>query len=202
MKIAFLAFFCTCAVSVALACDDPSDVSEAYYSAVIAGDYSTSAQMFHPEGISEQRSRLDFLFETDDENLIKFWDVFGEGTAPSAIKSMTDQEFFEVLHSVTTEQATAGELMQLHKYEVVGTVMEDENTAHVLVRLYTTLTLEGKANSYARNRADVYFDVQSMRCLGESWMIEKDDGVEGLVFALEVASDLTKDREEADSSSP
>ncbi len=198
MKNALLAFVCTWAVSAAFACDDPSDVSEAYYSAVIAGDYSTSARMFHPDGISELRSRLDFLYETDDENLNNFWSVFGDGAEPSTVRSMTDLEFFEVLHSLTTEQATAGELMRLHKYEVVGTVMEDDNTAHVLVRLYTELTLEGKANFYARNKAEVYFDVQSMQCLDDRWMIEKDDVVEGLVFALELQNDLTKDREQAE----
>ncbi len=201
MKSTRLSLFFLFPAGLALACGDPAEVSEAYYSAVIAGDYSTTATMFHPEGISAQRSRLDFLYDTEDEGLSNFWNIFGEDVGPDEVRAMTDLEFFEVLHSITTEKATASELMRLDRYEVVGTVMEDEKTAHVLVRNYSSLTLAGKSNFYAKNKPEVYFDVQSMRCVDGHWKIEKDDGVEGLVFALETARDLAIDRQAADQTS-
>jgi len=190
----FFAMVFVWASGYAFACGNPDEVSEAYFSAVINGDFATSASMFHPDGVSSLRSRLDFMYESDDENLNNFWQIFGEDADPASVKAMTDQEFFEILHTVVTEKSTAGELMRLDAFEVVGTVMEDDATAHVLVRVHTTLTMEGKENVYLKNKADVYFDVQSMRCLNGVWMIEKDDGVDGLVLALEAQRDFSEQR--------
>ena len=193
-KQVFLATLFIWASGCSFACGNPGEVSEAYYSAITNGDFATSAKMFHPDGVSSLRSRLDFMYESDDESVNNFWPMFGEDADPATVKAMTDQEFFEVLHVLVTEKSTAGELMRLDAYEVVGTVMEDDETAHVLVRVHTTLTMEGKENFYAKNKADVYFDVQSMRCRNGEWMIEKDDGVDGLVFALEAHRDLLEQR--------
>ena len=197
-KDVLVALALVCISGHAFACGDPSEVSELYYSAIIEGDFTTSAKMFHPEGISKLRSRLDFVYDSDDEKLENFWPLFGEDADSATVESMSDQEFFEVLHALMAKQSTVGDFMHIRAYEVLGTVMEGDKTAHVLVRVHTTLTKEGKASPFLKNKADVYFDVQSMRCSNGKWLIEKDDGVDGLVLALEGQRDFDAQRDASD----
>ena len=179
-RTALIVFFSLSLASCANANDDPSETVRNYYQVVASGDYAAAAKMFHPDGIAELRSRLDFLYDSDDGYLNGFWHIFGEDVEPAAVKAMTDQAFFEVLYIVVIEQAISLDRLDPHKYEVLGAVMEGDQTAHVLVRGHASVD----------DKSYDYLFVQTLHRIGERWALGRDVGVEGLVVSLETKGEL------------
>jgi len=181
-RAALIVFFSIALANCANATSDPSDTVRNYNQAVASGNYVAASRMFHPDGMAEQRSRLEFLFESGDENLVLFRVIFGEDAEPETVKAMTDQEFFEFLYVLLMEQATSKDWLDLHEYKVLGAVMEGEHTAHVLV----------KGGASTRGKSYDYVFVHTLHRVGERWVIERDTGVEAFVNTINARGELAK----------
>lgn len=173
-------FFCLLIIiggsSLSLASDaEPSATAVAFYDFLKSSNYVEAAALFDPEELSEFRDVLRVVYEdtneTDRRQLQRF---FGADVTVERLNAMSDAEFFSTFLRLIFQQLQASGSFSLDGVEVLGSVREGDDRAHVVIRQKIGL---------GENTVDM-MDVVSVRLIEKDWKLMMKADMKGVAAAV------------------
>ncbi len=145
----------------------PLVTTEKFYDHLRNTDYVAAADMFDPAEVAEFRDLLRVVFDNPSETDIQQMQaMFGPDFTIEKIRAMSDAEFFSTFLRMIFQQLLATGAMSLDGVEILGSVADGDDQAHVVIR---------QTIGFGDNPVEM-MDVVSLRRSGDEWkLIMKGD---------------------------
>lgn len=154
---------------------DPSATVEAYYELLRSSDYVGVASMFDPTELSEFRGVLRVLEENPSESDQEFMKtVFGPDITAEKLKAMSDSEYFSTFLNLIFQQLQAANGFSFDGVEIIGSVNEGDEKAHVVIRQTVGL---------GENPVEL-LDVVPLTLVDGDWKLAMKGDIKGIAAAL------------------
>ena len=154
---------------------EPSATAIAFYDFLRSSDYVGAASTFDPKELGEFRDLLRIIYENPNEtDLQQIEALFGPDITVERLNAMSDSEFFSTFLKLIFQQLQASGSFSFDGVEVIGSVREGDEKAHVVIR--QTLGL-------GENSVEM-MDVVSMRLIEDNWKLMMKGDMKGLAAAV------------------
>ncbi|MDJ0758429.1 MAG: hypothetical protein QNJ19_03480 [Woeseiaceae bacterium] len=154
---------------------EPSATAVMFYEIVRSGDYVRAASMFDPKELGEFRDLLRIVYENpnvSDPQQIEA--LFGPDITVEKLNAMSDSEFFSTFLQLIFQQLQASGSFSFDGIEVIGSVPEGDEKAHVVIR---------QRLGWGENSVEM-MDVISMRLIEGKWKLMMKGDMKGLAAAI------------------
>jgi hypothetical protein len=154
-----LAFLLTLFATALRAQQTPEAAAEQYLAAMKAGDWQRTAALMHPEALAELKGVFSLVAIADSTGVV-VGPMFGVPNA-TEFEALSPQEVYaRVLGSVSRRAPQLITAMRGVQIQVLGSVREGPETAHVVYRL--NMSADGVPSSR--------IDIISFRRSGDRWL--------------------------------
>lgn len=152
--------------------------TELYFDDLKARQYKAAASHFDPEQLKEFRVMMEFYKEIPEEPQREFIKAFfGEHQSTESVQALSDTEFFAGMFIFIMQRAEATGGLNFDGLEILGTVAEGEDKAHLVTR-----------NRISMGEVEIEaMEVVSLKKYGNNWKVMMSGRIKGLPAQLKSA---------------
>ena len=117
----------------------PEEFAQSYIAAMQTADWSTAAQLMHPDALAEFKTMFVPLVGMDKSGEVA-QSLFGAADSAALANTPADSVFARFMTAITGASPDLWELMSGAQTEIIGHVLEgDTGIAHVVFRMHMTM---------------------------------------------------------------